>query len=159
MPAALAAAMGLIAGRRAGVWQLAAAGVIPIGEMLKRAIGRRRPLLGRLTPRGGTASGPSFPSTHVANYVSLLGFAAWLLGRVRSPIAIPTGAAALAMIAAIGPSRVATGDHRWSDVVGGYVLGTVYLAMMIVLARRDRNLRKRPPRVSGRAAPGAKERS
>jgi membrane-associated phospholipid phosphatase len=141
LPAAVAAAVGLVAGPRAGLWQLGAWGVSPIDTGLKRLVNRPRPMPGRLNPRGGMPQGPSFPSSHVSDYVVTLGFASWVLRRKRSPAALPVALTSAGLIGLIGPSRVRTGDHRWSDVVAGYVLGAAYLVVLIRLARRDPELR------------------
>ncbi|MCA1587897.1 MAG: phosphatase PAP2 family protein [Chloroflexi bacterium] len=103
-----------------------------------------------------------FPSTHVANYVATMGFASWLLWQKRPGLAVLATAAAFGMIALIGPSRVRTGKHRWSDVAGGYALGAAYLGTLILLARRDPGIHRQPgpavtstptpARVTGRAA-------
>jgi membrane-associated phospholipid phosphatase len=53
-------------------------------------------------------------------------------------------AASAVLIGLIGPSRVRTGDHRWSDVLGGYALGASFLAALVWAARRDRELRPEP---------------
>jgi len=141
LPAVVAAAVGLAAGPRAGLWQLGAWGVSPIDTGLKRLVNRPRPMPGRLNPRGGMPQGPSFPSSHVSDYVATLGFASWILWRRRSPLAVPVAVTSVGLIGLIGPSRVRTGDHRWSDVAAGYVLGAAYLAILVRLARRDRRLR------------------
>jgi membrane-associated phospholipid phosphatase len=152
LPGLLAASVGLIAGPRAAVWQLAAWGVLPLGGAAKRIVNRPRPMPGRLNPMGGMSQDPSFPSTHVSEYVATLGLASWILWRRRSPVAVPIAVVAAGCIGLIGPSRVRTGDHRWSDVAGGYLLGTGYLATLVALARRDRKL---APAKQSRAATSA----
>jgi membrane-associated phospholipid phosphatase len=140
MPAVVAIAVALIAGPRAGLWQALAWGVTPLGEAVKRLVHRPRPLVGRLNALRGLDHGASIPSTHVSNYVATLGFAAWVLARTGSAAAVPFGALGLMLVGLIGPSRVRTGDHRWSDVLGGYAFGAAYLALLIGVARRDRSL-------------------
>jgi membrane-associated phospholipid phosphatase len=105
-----------------------------LGEATKRLINRPRPTLGRFNPVGGLAHGPSLPSTHVSNYVSVFGFATWILWRKRSPAALPAGLVALALVILVGPSRIHSGDHRWGDVAAGYGFGAAYLAALIALA-------------------------
>ncbi|MDQ6877364.1 MAG: phosphatase PAP2 family protein [Candidatus Dormibacteraeota bacterium] len=136
----LAGVVTVLAGPRAGRWQLATWSIAPLGEMAKRVINRPRPPLGRFNPMGGMAQSPSFPSTHVSNYVAYFGFASWILWHRRSRVAVPAAALGLALVGLIGPSRVRSGDHRWSDVAGGYIFGGVYLAALIALAKRDRRL-------------------
>ena len=148
LPAGVASAVAVIAGPRAGMWQLAAWGASPIGEVIKRLFHRPRPLLGRFNPVGGRASGSSFPSTHVSNYAATFGLAIWILRRRRSRTALPVSALGLGLMGLVGPSRVITGDHRWSDVAAGYSLGVAYLAVVIAFAKRDRILGHRIARPS-----------
>lgn len=150
LPGVLAGAVAMIAGPRAGAWQVAAWGASPLGEVAKRLVDRPRPTLGRFNPLGGVSRGASFPSTHVANYVATFGFSSWLLWRTRSPVALPASITALILSGLIGPSRVRTGDHRWSDVAGGYLLGFGFLAALIAIARGDQALtaRRRRRRVA-----------
>ena len=87
---------------------------------------------------------PSFPSTHALEYVAVFGFASWLLHRRGSVAAAPVIGLSAGAIALVGPSRVRTGDHRWSDVAGGYALGALVLAGLVALARRDAELAPGP---------------
>jgi membrane-associated phospholipid phosphatase len=132
LPVALAAGEARTIGPKAAACQLVAWGVAPLGAGLKRVINRPRPITASLPILGHRGRGPSFPSTHVANYVSVYGWAAWLLHR-RAPMA---SAVLVLLIAAIGPSRVRAGDHWASDVLAGYVLGGAYLAILVTAARR-----------------------
>jgi membrane-associated phospholipid phosphatase len=145
LPAAVAGLVGVAVGPRAALWELAAAGVAPLAELVKRAVGRPRPMPGRFNPLGGMSQAPSFPSSHASDYVAVFGFASWLLWRRGSQVAGQATLLALGFIGLVGPSRVRTGDHRWSDVVGGYALGGAYLAALIAAARRDRQLAAHRP--------------
>lgn len=88
--------------------------------------------------------GSSFPSAHAAVAVGLYGFLAWLVWRDCAPrrarIAALAGAVLVALL--IGGSRIYLGVHYPSDVLAGYAIGGVFLALGIVLTRRakDRNL-------------------
>jgi undecaprenyl-diphosphatase len=42
------------------------------------------------------------------------------------------------MIALIGPSRIYVGQHWASDVIAAYLLGSVWLALSIVIYRRGK---------------------
>ncbi len=136
---ALAAGEALLVGPQAGVWQFAAGGIVVIGELTKRAVNRRRPVRGRFHRMVRHASGGSFPSTHASNYTTAFGFATWLLWRHRSHAALPAAVLSFALVALIGPSRVHSGDHRWSDVAAGYALGLAYLATLMVFAKRTKS--------------------
>jgi membrane-associated phospholipid phosphatase len=145
LPPAAAAVVAVLAGGRAGVWELAAWPVAPLGELVKRVVNRPRRAPGRFNPTGGMPQNPSFPSSHVTEYVATFGFASWLLWHRRSRAAVPVAIASAGLIGLIGPSRVRTGDHRWSDVAGGYLLGAAYLGLIISLATRDERLRPAGP--------------
>jgi undecaprenyl-diphosphatase len=143
IPPVVAAGVARVAGRRAAAWQLVAWGVVPLGGLIKRAVGRPRPPSAWLQVPAGRAKGPSFPSTHVSLYTACFGFTAVVLagrrGAVRWLTVVPVG-----LIALVGRSRVHEGDHWGSDVVGGYVLGGSYLAAVLMLRRRiERHLLRR----------------
>ena len=74
----------------------------------------------------------SYPSGHVLFFVVFFGFFAYLAwinfaGHIRI-IVIVTCAA---LIVLIGPSRVFLGSHWTSDVVGSYIIGTIWLFVLI----------------------------
>ena len=146
MPGVVAASVAVLAGPRAGLWQLAAWGVSPLGAAVKRVVNRPRPLPGRFNPLGGMPQDPSFPSSHVADYVATFGLASWILWQRRSPAAVPVAIASLGLIGLVGPSRVRTGDHRWSDVAGGYAVGAAYLAATVAVLSRVRRRRAKATR-------------
>lgn len=74
---------------------------------------------------------------HVLFFVIFFGFLAYLAwihfaGRVRV-ILIATCAA---LIVLIGPSRIFLGAHWASDVAGGYIIGALWLFVLILLYQR-----------------------
>ena len=79
----------------------------------------------------------SYPSGHVLFFVVFFGFFAYLAwmhftGRVRViVITICT-----ALIVLIGPSRIFLGAHWASDVTGSYIIGTIWLFVLILAYRR-----------------------
>jgi membrane-associated phospholipid phosphatase len=81
-----------------------------------------------------------FPSGHVLTVTAFggfLGFLAYTLlkrswGRTALLTAIAFG------IALMGPSRIYLGQHWFSDVMGAYVLGSLWLALSIKLYRRGK---------------------
>jgi undecaprenyl-diphosphatase len=119
-----------------------------MGLLLKRIVRRPRPIKAMLPLDAHRASGSSFPSTHVAMYSAYYGFTAWAMarrgGRWRMAAVVP-----LSLIAVIGPSRIREGKHHGSDVVAGYVLGLVWLGLLIGLVRRTE--------AAGRAQPAPVE--
>ena len=128
--------------RRAALWLLVTlAGATALDLTLKYAFHRPRP-----TPFFGPLPHTfSFPSGHSLFSFCFYGVLAGLIAaRVRSVwlrVAIWTGAALLVL--AIGLSRIYLGVHYASDVIAGYLTGTLWVATMIFLDRwrkqRSRN--------------------
>lgn len=77
----------------------------------------------------------SFPSGHSASALAIFGFIAYVwLKSLHLPahkIAIATGATLV--ILAVGASRIYLGVHYLSDVMGGYLLGALWLMIAIAL--------------------------
>jgi membrane-associated phospholipid phosphatase len=74
----------------------------------------------------------SYPSGHVLFFVVFFGFFAyltWLNFKGRARIIIIATCAALIIL--IGPSRVYLGAHWASDVAGSYIIGTIWLSILI----------------------------
>lgn len=97
-----------------------------INTAVKVMVDRDRP---DLDPPVATAGGFSFPSGHATS--STVAYGALLLvllpavpRRARPPVV----AAAVALVLAIGMSRLALGVHYLSDVLGGFALGSGWLA-------------------------------
>jgi undecaprenyl-diphosphatase len=84
-----------------------------------------------------------YPSGHVLFFVVFFGFIAYLAwmyqtGSVRKIIIAACGA----LLLLIGPSRVYLGAHWASDVLGSYMIGTLWLLFIILgfnLTVRSRN--------------------
>ena len=115
---AIGAAGASIDERRRGQWLTAAAtGPVAIGinYVVKRAIGRQRPLIEEHPPLAKAPTKLSFPSTHATSSVA----AATALGRVE-PRARPY---LFTLAGAICVGRPYLGMHYPSDVLGGAVLG------------------------------------
>ncbi|HUP27726.1 MAG TPA: phosphatase PAP2 family protein [Chloroflexia bacterium] len=81
--------------------------------------------------------GSSFPSSHVVEYTLVFGFCFYLLftllhrGALRTTLLVACGL----MVALVGPSRIAMGQHWASDVLGGYALGLGLLLVVIWIYR------------------------
>ena len=102
-------------------------GALALDPAIKALVGRLRPLVPSPV---ATAPGYSFPSGHVLDAtvfygVMLLVFLPIIPPRLRK---LATGLA-IALVAAIGFSRVAIGVHYPSDVMGGWLLGVAWLAI------------------------------
>jgi membrane-associated phospholipid phosphatase len=106
--------------------------------VLKEFIHRARPF-----PLAESSSGfmqginqYSYPSGHVLFFVVFFGFLAYLAwihfaGKMR--VIVITICSVLIVL--IGPSRVFLGAHFASDVVGGYLIGTIWLILLILAYR------------------------
>ena len=132
----LALGMGLfLAARRQwtllGGWLAAFAGGGLLDEMLKLAIRRPRPPYASAFLHHYSWS---FPSGHAMGSLIGYGMLAYVLTvlwihRPRAQVAVALGAAVL--IVAIGLSRLYLGVHYFSDVVGGYAAGLLWLSACI----------------------------
>lgn len=117
------------------IFMLATTSNVLLAFALKEIIRRVRPF-----PVAETASGfiqsinqYSYPSGHVLFFVVFFGFFAYLAwrhftGRVRVIVI----AICLSLIVLIGPSRVFLGEHWASDVVGSYIIGAIWLFILIL---------------------------
>jgi len=130
--AGLAAARWLADDRRGDVATLGLAvfGSAGITKLLKLVVKRPRP---RFRIRRSGASGSSFPSQHIAMSVATYGALALLINRQRNQErkgrrrARWLWALAALLCALIGWSRVYQGVHHPTDVLGGWVAGTIWL--------------------------------
>ena len=119
---------------REAIFMLATTSNILLTFALKELIHRARPFPMPVNANGfiQNINQYSYPSGHVLFFVVFFGFFAYLAwmnftGRVRT-IVIATCAV---LIILIGPSRVFLGAHWASDVLGGYLIGTIWLFILI----------------------------
>jgi undecaprenyl-diphosphatase len=121
-------------------WIIATLGVGMLNIELKNAFARPRP------PGAPPEWGWSFPSGHSMGSFVVYGMLAYLIVlSVRRPLARNTAVAGLALlILAIGFSRVYLGAHFPSDVVGGFLAGTVWLTLCVGASEFTR---RRPERM------------
>jgi membrane-associated phospholipid phosphatase len=131
------AVLALVAGwlLRRGLRRLAifvavtAVGSSLLNNVVKLIVHRARP---QLSDPVAVAAGKSFPSGHaqaaIVGYGILLAVFLPVIGRRWRPLAI-TVAALLVLL--IGFSRIALGVHYLSDVIGAYLIGTVWLIGMV----------------------------
>jgi undecaprenyl-diphosphatase len=114
-----------------GGWLAAFAGGGLLDEVLKLVIQRPRPPLAGAFLHNYSWS---FPSGHAMGSLIGYGMLAYLVGvlwihRRSAQVSVVLGAALL--IAAIGLSRLYLGVHYFSDVVGGYAAGLLWLSACI----------------------------
>jgi undecaprenyl-diphosphatase len=109
-----------------------------INRTIKMVVGRPRPVSSLVDVLDADRSGASFPSGHVAFYVSFFGFlffvAYALLPRGSWIRRIALVATAIPVLT-VGLSRVYLGAHWPSDTIGGYLWSGVWLAIVLHLYR------------------------
>ena len=122
------------------VFMLATTSSVLLAFVLKELIHRTRPFPLDQNATGINATGIiqsineySYPSGHVLFFVVFFGFFAYLAwihfaGRTRAIVIAICGA----LILLIGPSRVFLGAHWASDVLGSYIIGTIWLFLLIL---------------------------
>jgi undecaprenyl-diphosphatase len=141
-----------LAGRREwillGGWLAAFAGGGLLDEVLKLVIRRPRPpYAAAFLPHESW----SFPSGHAMGSLIGYGMLAYVLGvlwihRRSAQISVVLGATLL--IVAIGLSRLYLGVHYFSDVVGGYAAGLLWLSACISGLEVARRWRARAPKAA-----------
>jgi undecaprenyl-diphosphatase len=110
----------------------AVAGAVFLYGIVKRLVGRSRP------PHGiwiGHFDGFAFPSGHATQSVAFYATLAVVLtlGRPARARAAAWGCATLVVLV-VGASRIYLGAHWLTDVLGGYALGTVWAAIVMIFA-------------------------
>ena len=121
-------------------FMLATTSSVLLAFVLKELIHRTRPFPLDQNATGINATGIiqsineySYPSGHVLFFVVFFGFFAYLAwihfaGRTRAVVIAICGL----LILLIGPSRVFLGAHWASDVLGSYIIGTIWLFLLIL---------------------------
>ena len=75
----------------------------------------------------------SFPSGHSAASFALFGFLTFVLVRERTGPKVLVLAGGLMIIILVGLSRLVLGEHYFSDVLSGYLVGAVWVVLFICL--------------------------
>jgi undecaprenyl-diphosphatase len=113
-----------------------------LNNLVKVAVDRSRP---HLSDPVAVAAGKSFPSGHaqaaIVGYGVLVAVFLPIISRRWRPVVL---AVAGLMVALIGFSRIALGVHYLSDVIGAYLIGTVWLLGMASAFRTWRREEGKP---------------
>jgi undecaprenyl-diphosphatase len=100
--------------------------------LIKAAVGRPRP------PPAiwiGHFAGAAFPSGHATQSVACYATLAVILGTGRSARAkAALWGAAMLIALIVGASRIYLGAHWLTDVLGGYALGALLVAVIVIVA-------------------------
>ncbi|GGW43195.1 phosphatase PAP2 family protein [Streptomyces lucensis JCM 4490] len=116
-----------------------------VQQAVKAAVGRPRPVW---TDPVDSARFAAFPSGHAMTATVVCGLLLWLLrrfgaGRVVWRAAVAT---ALLSVAGAGVTRVWLGVHWPSDVLGGWLLGALLVALAVLVYEWPRDGRDGSPR-------------
>jgi membrane-associated phospholipid phosphatase len=122
-------------------WELAMevfanVGIGLVGLAIKVLVDRPRPSADLINVMRVLDGGKqSFSAGHVQGYIAIFGFLAYVSWvRCKNPWVRAVSIVFIgAMIALIGISRVYTGEHWLTDVIGGYLLGSLWLILTIWL--------------------------
>jgi undecaprenyl-diphosphatase len=112
-------------------------GLVPFGGavnlVLSALVARARPHTDELLRSSLNPEERSFPSGHVMGAVMLYGLLFVAAGELRQPILrLLVRGACLSVITIAGFQRLWVGAHWPSDVIGGYLLGGLLLACLLV---------------------------
>ena len=126
------------------IFMLVTTSSVLLAFVLKELIHRTRPF-----PIDQNATGIiqsineySYPSGHVLFFVVFFGFfayLAWIHFRGRGRVIVIAICGALILL--IGPSRVFLGAHWASDVLGGYIIGALWLFLLVLAYQWAKHLK------------------
>lgn len=109
-------------------------GITIINNLIKVIIARPRPEINKLV----TETGYSFPSGHSITSMAFYGYLVYLTYKYinNKKIKIPLIIFLILLIPTIGLSRIYLGVHYTSDVLCGFLLGTIYLILFISISKK-----------------------
>jgi undecaprenyl-diphosphatase len=126
-----------------GGWAAAFAGASWIDHWLKLTIHRPRPVYAAALLQTGTWS---FPSGHAMGSLVGYGMLAYILMlafKGKRPVQTLIAVLAGTLIFAIGLSRLYLGVHYFSDVLGGYAAGLLWLSICVSAVELGRRWERR----------------
>lgn len=112
-------------------------GSVATVTILKEIVARPRPSSHIAAYLETTSSLSSFPSSHATLAVAFYGFLLCVMWGVLSPVQkwIKAGAVGI-IVLAVGFSRLYLGVHYPSDVLAGYLLGGIFLAVGVAVTKK-----------------------
>ena len=121
----------------AGLLVLAWGGSVGLYNLAKPVVDRPRPPAGIQLQ---TAAGSSFPSGHATQSLSTFLAVMVVLVATSSRWRLPGWVLVAVLAGAIGWSRVYLGMHWATDVAAGWLIGGLWVTVMVWLARRARHM-------------------
>lgn len=124
---------------------ISTAGVGTLSIILKAFVGRPRPDPHLINQIGNYIREDSFPSGHVLHAIGLYGFLIFLAivyiknKYLEAALVIPM----LLIIIFMGVSRIYLGAHWFSDTLGSYLIGSVWLYIMVYIYQKIREQKKK----------------
>ena len=124
--------------KEAIILSLSTIGVIILSVVLKTLVARPRPDPTLVLQIGEYGKSDSFPSGHVLYAIGLYGFLLFLVftklkkGFLRNLLIF----ALVALLILMGISRIYLGAHWFSDTLGSYLIGSVWLFLMVWIYKR-----------------------
>ncbi|WP_406165845.1 phosphatase PAP2 family protein [Streptomyces sp. NBC_00996] len=120
-----------------------------VQQVLKSAVGRERPVW---PDPVDSAHYAAFPSGHALTATVVCGLLLWLLHLYGAGPALRRTGLALAVVSVVGVglTRVWLGVHWPSDVVGGWLIGALIVALAVTSYERRPGRRRLDPRRSPR---------
>lgn len=117
---------------------LSTLGAIEIGVIFKQLVGRPRPDSTLVNQVGQYLNHDSFPSGHVLFFIGFFGYLFYLSFIKMKPGWIRNASLTIlaSLVFLIGVSRIYLGAHWFSDVLGSYLIGTVWLLVVVHLHHR-----------------------
>ncbi len=113
-------------------------GAVAISEILKLIVSRPRPDSSLIHQVERFSKDDSFPSGHVLYFIGFYGFLLFLsFTLIKSKFWRNLVSGVLfSMIVLIGVSRIYIGSHWFSDTLGSYLIGSVWLYITVSLFRK-----------------------
>ncbi|WKV75510.1 phosphatase PAP2 family protein [Streptomyces sp. PCS3-D2] len=105
---------------------LATVGALAVSQGLKVAVGRERPVW---SDPVDSAHSAAYPSGHALTATVVCGMLLWLVPRPAPTWAPAAWAVAALSVLGVGFTRLYLGVHWFSDVVAGWLLGTVLVVL------------------------------
>jgi len=113
--------------------------MVLITLILKMIVARPRPDPELINQLNGYFYNDSFPSGHVTFFIGCFGFIAYLAYTRVKLVSLKwlILSISISLIATIGISRIYVGAHWFSDTIGAYLIGSIWLYIMVHVFQKN----------------------